>query len=95
MCWYCGSPIADSEPLGRSLRCPQCGKDLRACRHCRRFLPPGGCSESGAEVPAEKDRANFCGWFSLDPRFREASAGDAKQARAAAAAKLAFGNLFT
>jgi predicted RNA-binding Zn-ribbon protein involved in translation (DUF1610 family) len=94
MCWYCGSPVTDDEPLGRTLRCPDCGKDLRVCRHCRRFLPGGGCAESGADVPQEKDRANFCDWFSLDHRFRETTAGDKKKSSAAASAKSAFDDLF-
>lgn len=69
MCWYCGSPVTDAEPLGRSLRCAECGKDLRACKNCRHYRP-GGCAESEAETPREPERANFCDWFSLNPLFR-------------------------
>ncbi|GHV28058.1 hypothetical protein AGMMS4952_10850 [Spirochaetia bacterium] len=55
----------------------------------------GDCAESHAEPPAEKDRGNFCDWFSLDSRFRKASSG-AKGARdEAASAKSAFDNLFS
>jgi hypothetical protein len=95
MCWYCGSPITDEEPLGRSLRCPGCGKDLRVCRHCRFYLPGsrGDCAESHAEPPADKERGNFCDWFSLDKRFRAASGGSAEAGRSAAA-KSAFDGLF-
>jgi predicted amidophosphoribosyltransferase len=93
MCWYCGSPITDEEPLGRSLLCPGCGKDLRSCRNCRHNRPEG-CAESQAEKPAESERANFCDWFSLNPLFRKASAGEKKSINAAAAAKSAFDDLF-
>ena len=96
MCWYCGSPITDSEPLGRSLRCPDCGKDLRSCRNCRHYLSGGDCAESQAEKPFEPERANFCDWFSLNPRFRGATEGEKKSGNAAAAAKAksAFDDLF-
>jgi hypothetical protein len=93
MCWYCGSPIKESEPLGRSLRCSDCGKDLRSCENCRHLLP-SGCAESQAEKPAEKDRANFCDWFSLNPKFRESTAADKKAIDSAASAKAAFNDLF-
>ena len=97
MCWYCGSPITDTEPLGRSLRCPGCGKDLRSCKHCRHYIG-GNCVESaagtGAERPSEPERANFCDWFSLNRRFREATAGEKKSMGAAASARTAFDDLF-
>jgi hypothetical protein len=96
MCWYCGSPIAD-EFIGRSLRCAECGKDLRVCRHCRFFLPGsrGDCAEPKAEPAAEKDRANFCDWFSLDQKFRSQTAGQAGARDKAAAARSAFDDLFS
>ena len=93
MCWYCGLAINDKEPLGRSLKCSDCGKDLRACKNCRHYRP-GGCAESITEKPPDIERANFCDWFSLNPRFRENSIGDKKSKDAAASAKSAFDDLF-
>ena len=97
MCWYCGSPITDAEPIGRSLRCQDCGKDLRSCKNCRHYLP-SGCKEStggsGGEKPSEPERANFCDWFSLNPRYREKTEGEKKSLNAAASAKTAFDGLF-
>ena len=106
MCWYCGNSIGDEEPLGRSLRCAHCGRDLRVCRHCRFYLPGsrGDCRESSADPPQDKERANFCDWFSLDHKFRALRTGEkspaqevsAKAASAkAASAKSAFDDLFT
>ena len=47
---------------------------------------------------SEPDRANFCDWFSLDPRFRQLTAGEKKNIDAAGAAsagaKAAFNDLF-
>ena len=93
MCWYCGSPITDKEPLGRSLLCPDCGKDLRSCKNCRHYRVTG-CAESLTDKPSEPESANFCDWFSLNPRFREATEGEKKSKNAAASAKSAFNDLF-
>jgi len=96
MCWYCGSPITDEEPIGRSLRCQNCGKDLRVCKNCRFFLPGarGDCRETSAEKQMDKERGNFCDWFSLDAKFRTASEGQTKEREKAASSKAAFDNLF-
>jgi len=95
MCWYCGSPVKNSEPVGRSQICPDCGKDLRSCRNCKHFLPKeNGCSESQAENPSERDRANFCDWFGLNPKYRAATPGEKNARDAAGDAKTAFDNLF-
>jgi hypothetical protein len=96
MCWYCGSPVTAGDPIGRSARCPDCGKDLRVCRHCARFLPGsrGDCSESQATPEPDKERANFCDWFSLAPGFRQSGSGAADRRGAADSAKSAFDSLF-
>ena len=105
MCWYCGSAVKDSEPLGRSLKCIDCGKDIRSCKHCRHYRP-SGCAESVTEKPSDIERSNFCDWFSLNPRFRETTGGERKSkgqaasanavtnAAASANAKSAFDDLF-
>jgi hypothetical protein len=96
MCWFCGSPVAVEEPIGRSFRCEDCGKDLRVCKNCRFYLPGsrGDCSESSAEPQADRERANFCDWFSLDPRYRKATAGRGEERDKTQAAKVAFEDLF-
>ena len=79
------------------MRCIDCGKDLRSCKHCRHYRG-GDCVESapgsGADKPADPERANFCDWFSLNPRFKEATEGEKKSLNAAASAKNAFNDLF-
>ena len=75
MCWYCGSAVKDPEPLGRSLKCIDCGKDIRSCKSCRHYRPgigsKAGCAESAAEKPYDAERANFCDWFSLNDKYRK------------------------
>jgi hypothetical protein len=99
MCWYCGSPVTHEEPIGRSARCETCGKDLRACNNCR-FLMPGSrgdCRETSAEKQPDKERSNFCDWFSLDEKLKSQGTGQsaaAKEREKAEAARTAFDNLF-
>jgi hypothetical protein len=97
MCWYCGAPVTGSEPLGRSLRCETCGKDLRSCRNCRFFLAGirGDCAESQADPAADKERANFCDWFRLNPAFLAPTAGEGRAQGAASSARSAFDDLFS
>jgi hypothetical protein len=44
---------------------------------------------------ADKERGNFCDWFSLNPRFLEATAGEGKARGEAASARSAFDTLFS
>jgi hypothetical protein len=46
-------------------------------------------------MTADKERGNFCGWFSLDPRLRMPSAGEKKAQSAAVKARSAFDDLFS
>jgi len=97
MCWYCGSPITDAIPIGRSQRCQDCGKDLRSCRNCKFFVcgARGDCRETNAEPQHDKERANFCDWFSLDEeKYRKQSAGQKKEKDKSDASRTAFDNLF-
>jgi hypothetical protein len=55
-----------SLPLSRQDECPECSVYLHVCRMCNDFDPtvPRQCREDGAEDITEKDRVNFCDWFS-------------------------------
>jgi hypothetical protein len=64
-----------------------------------RFFSPGSrdCRESQAADGGISDRetANFCDWFSLDPKYRSVTAGQKKDRDKASAARSAFDNLFS
>jgi len=77
------------------MRCLNCGKDLRSCKNCRFFLSGarGDCRETSAEPQADKERANFCDWFSLDEKFRAQSAGNQNKEKENSSRE-AFDNLF-
>ncbi|MCL2209984.1 MAG: hypothetical protein FWC19_01205 [Treponema sp.] len=96
MCWYCGSPITNEQPIGRSACCPDCRKDLRSCRNCRFYLPGsgGGCRESSAEAQPDRERANFCDWFFLDEKYRRQSGRQQGDMEKAKVSRAAFDDLF-
>ena len=96
MCWYCGNPVTEAEPIGRSHVCIDCRRDLRSCKNCRFFLAGsrGDCRESNAQPPQDKERANFCDWFSLDVKYRSKTEGQTKEKDKADASRTAFNNLF-
>ena len=79
------------------MRCKTCGKDLRVCKNCRFFLPGarGDCKETNAEPQTDKERANFCDWFSLDKKSKPGAAGQSPEKTKADSAKTAFNNLFS
>ena len=68
-CYHCGIQFPDDFEVHRSTECPSCGKDVKVCRNCR-FYSPGAhwdCRETIPEPVQDKEKANFCGYFSLNP----------------------------
>ena len=67
-CAHCGQVLdIVGNQVGRSDECPKCGEEIRSCRNCRHFAPEVAkeCKEPLAEVPRDKDRANFCELFQI------------------------------
>lgn len=84
VCWKCGVVQRDLLlPLERLAECPSCRAQLHVCRMCVYFDPAAAqqCREPVAEAVADKDRANFCGYFQLRPDAFTASADKAGDAR--------------
>ena len=65
-CHACSTEFVSDDPIGRSARCEKCGSDLRCCLNCRfhDLSAYNECAEPSAERVLEKDRANFCDYFS-------------------------------
>ncbi len=84
-CFRCGASLAAmSLPLSRQDECPECSVYLHVCMMCKDFDPtvPRQCREDGAEDVTEKDRVNFCDWFSpSDFAFDAAGKDQADSAR--------------
>lgn len=86
-CWKCGASLADEPlPLARETRCRGCGADQHVCRLCTYYRTgiANECREPIAERIVNKERANFCGYFT--PRTGAYTAGaDLTGSRAALA----------
>lgn len=56
-------------PLPRHEECPHCRAQLHVCRMCEFFdtVAPQQCREPVADLVSDKTRANFCGYFKLNP----------------------------
>ncbi len=91
-CAHCGAPY--TAPVYRNTLCDQCGKELKTCRNCRHFSPGAAydCLEPVGELVADKDRANFCDWFtpSIGGKTAEAQSSDSQEE-----ARKAFNSLFS
>ena len=90
-CWKCGESLEDMLlPLARAEACRRCNADLHVCRLCEFYdrSVASACREPIAEYVANKERANFCGYFT--PRSGAYSAQGGKEAGALGA----LGDLF-
>lgn len=66
-CFRCGKTIELKARIGRQESCPYCRCDLHVCKNCR-FYSPGAyndCREPQAERVLDKEKANFCDFFSF------------------------------
>jgi len=66
-CHQCGAEVRVDEPLARDAECESCGGDLRCCLNCRHYDTAynNSCRETEAEPVVEKNRRNFCEFFSF------------------------------
>jgi hypothetical protein len=67
-CHKCGA-VVEVEKVSRRDECPSCGSDLRVCLNCSLYDPnrANECFEPQVEKVKEKERANYCDFFT----FRE------------------------
>ena len=68
-CQSCGAPVTLAEPIPRDSECESCRHDLRCCKNCRHYDTRynNSCRETEAEPVEDKDRRNFCEFFSFNP----------------------------
>ncbi|MCC6302192.1 MAG: hypothetical protein IT489_05260 [Gammaproteobacteria bacterium] len=84
VCWKCGAVQQDlSLPLARLAECPSCRAELHVCRMCVYFDPVTAqqCREPVADAVADKQRANFCGYFQMRPNAFAAPSSKAEASR--------------
>ncbi len=69
-CWRCGETFADwGAPIRRSDACPKCKSDFHSCRMCLHYSKsaPNACRDQEADRVDNKEAANFCESFTLNP----------------------------
>ena len=93
VCRHCGTAVTLSEPIPRDAECSGCGRDLRACVQCRHYDPAlnNSCRETEAEPVVEKERRNFCEFFSFAPGARVKADDSSRQTEARARLEALFG----
>jgi len=64
-CFFCGREIEFGERVSFREMCPGCGRAQHACRNCGFHDPAynNQCREPMAERVVDKERANFCEYF--------------------------------
>jgi hypothetical protein len=79
-CFKCGGEIPGDRRVLREEECPRCSQDLHCCRQCR-FYDTGvskQCSEPQVEPVLDKERANFCDFYSFAEGRGTGPAGSAE-----------------
>ncbi len=88
-CAFCNREMEFEGRVSRSDTCPHCSRDLHCCRQCQFYDPRSynECREVVAERVVDKEKENFCDYFTLK------GAGESKSERTAAT-KQALEDLF-
>lgn len=91
-CQSCGASVTLAEPIPRDSECESCHHDLRCCKNCRHYDTRynNSCRETEAEPVEDKNRRNFCEFFSFNPT----PFAGAKQSNRAADARAKLDALF-
>lgn len=79
-CHKCNTPI-DGTFVARGDSCTKCGADLKCCKNCRHYDPKAynDCREPQAERVVDKERSNFCDYFSVALDGKIGAPGDEKK----------------
>jgi hypothetical protein len=87
-CFSCKKSNSFQDKVGFRDECMHCRADLHACKNCEFYDAKAynECRETSADVVREKERANYCDFFS--PRKENFSVDDQKAKLKAAAEAL-------
>lgn len=85
LCWKCGTQLKHVLlPFSRYEECSVCKADLHVCLSCQHYDPRinDACREDRAEFVLDKDKANFCDYFKVNPKaYRRKDDREAELAR--------------
>jgi hypothetical protein len=84
-CFSCSKQLSFSAKPGFRSECPHCRSDVHVCKNCQHYDVKvyNECKETQADRIVEKERANYCEYYS--PRSKGDSVGDEKAKLRAAA----------
>jgi hypothetical protein len=87
-CWHCGTTAEVVERVGFRDECGRCGRALHVCRNCDFYDTAynNACRETQAERVVDKERFNFCEFFT--PGSGSGKGAAASQGKTPAQAKL-------
>jgi predicted RNA-binding Zn-ribbon protein involved in translation (DUF1610 family) len=76
-CYFCGTTLDPKMRIVRDTECPNCGRDLHACVQCKNYdrNAHNQCLEPLAEWVTDRERRNFCDYFSLNPAGARGAGG--------------------
>ena len=86
LCFHCQKMAPAGEKVGFREECLHCRSDLHVCKNCEFYdvKAYNECREPSAEVTREKERANYCEYFTnakrgaaIDEKARLKAAADA------------------
>jgi hypothetical protein len=92
ICHQCRTEIKVQRFVSRTDECPRCGSDVHCCLNCSNYDPAmsNHCREPNAEWVSDREKANFCDFFT--PGGGQAHAARPQVSRDEA--KKAFDSLF-
>ncbi len=66
-CVFCGKEVPLEGRVHRRDTCPHCGADLHCCVQCEFYdeHAHNRCRETEAEWVSDREKANFCDYFSF------------------------------
>ena len=83
-CFHCAVKIESgiNGRVGRKDTCPKCDSDVHVCLNCQHFDESSynRCREPQAERVVDKDKANFCEFFSPGSELGKKSPVDNREA---------------
>ncbi len=85
-CYKCNKelPISLGEKISFKEECPKCAADLHCCAMCIYYDTSyyNDCKESNAERVLDKEKNNFCEYFSIGKKDNNSSQGHLDAANA-------------
>ncbi len=83
LCYSCKKQVSVIDKPGRSETCQWCDADLRCCLNCQFYDPRAynQCRETQAERVLDKNRGNYCEYFSFKDSLEAATAETSAQTK--------------